>query len=210
MNDSALYLLGGGGHAKVLLSIVELIEYNKIIILDDDEKKVGKSISGYPIQKMSKYYDKFIKAVVSVGNNKTRKEIVKRFPKAQWTTLIHPHSYVHSSVEIGKGSVICAGVVIQPDVRIGEHVIVNTGATIDHDNRIQDFVHIAPGVHTAGKVTINEGTFLGIGSSVVPCKTIGAWSTIGAGAVVICDIPRDVTAVGIPAEAKMRNFDEQG
>jgi acetyltransferase EpsM len=95
-----------------------------------------------------------------------------------------------------------AGVIIQPGSTIGRHCIINTGACIDHDCFIEDFVHIAPKAALAGGVMIGEGTLIGIGSSIVPNVTIGKWSTIGAGAAVICDIPDNCIAVGVPAYVK--------
>ena len=83
---------------------------------------------------------------------------------------------------------------------IGPNVIVNTGATIDHHTRIDAHAHIAPGVHLGGAVIVEEGALLGIGSSVIPNCTIGAWSTVGAGAVVLDDVPPHTTVVGVPAK----------
>jgi len=70
---------------------------------------------------------------------------------------------------------------------------------VDHDCEIEDFVHIAPGVHLAGGVLVGEGSLLGIGSSVIPYKRIGRWTIVGAGGVVVNDIPDCVTVVGVPA-----------
>jgi len=83
---------------------------------------------------------------------------------------------------------------------LGRHVIVNTGATIDHDCIVGDFAHIGPGVHLAGMVKVGAGAFLGIGSVVLPGLAIGEWSMVGAGAVVIRDVPDRVTAYGVPAK----------
>ncbi len=80
-------------------------------------------------------------------------------------------------VVLGEGSVVFANAVINTGSIIGPNVIVNTGATIDHHARIGAHVHIAPGVHLGGTVTCGRGgAFLGIGSSVIPNRTIGAWS----------------------------------
>ena len=83
---------------------------------------------------------------------------------------------------------ICANVVINPGAVIGDNVILNTGCTVDHHNHIGSFAHIAPGVHLGGDVYIGEGTLVGIGAAVMPQRTVGAWSRIGAGAVVVENI----------------------
>jgi sugar O-acyltransferase (sialic acid O-acetyltransferase NeuD family) len=95
--------------------------------------------------------------------------------------------------------VINSGVIINTGSRIGQDVILNTACTIDHHNYIGDHTHIAPGVHLGGDVEIGEGTLIGIGATVMPQCRIGAWSVIGAGAVVTKDIPAYSTVVGIPA-----------
>jgi acetyltransferase EpsM len=93
-----------------------------------------------------------------------------------------------------------AGAIIQTGTKIGKHSIINTGACIDHDCIIGDFVHIAPNCSLAGGVSVGEGTFFGIGSSIIPNKTIGRWTNVGAGSVIITDQPDNCTTLGIPAK----------
>jgi acetyltransferase-like isoleucine patch superfamily enzyme len=95
--------------------------------------------------------------------------------------------------------VVFAGAVIQPDSVLGSHAIINTGATVDHDCHIGNFVHVAPGCNLAGAVTLKEGAFMGIGSRAIPGVTVEAWTTVGAGATVVHDLPGGITAVGTPA-----------
>ncbi len=104
--------------------------------------------------------------------------------------------------KLGRGTVVFAGAVVQPDAVIGDHVIVNTGATVDHDCVVGDYAHLAPGVHLAGSVHVGEGAFLGIGSVVSPGVRIGRWTTLGAGAVAIRDLADGAVAVGVPARAR--------
>ena len=92
-----------------------------------------------------------------------------------------------------------AGVIINADSEIGDLAIINTGATVDHDCRVSEGVHIAPQCAIAGTVVIGRMSFLGIGTRVIPGVGIGSNVTVGAGGVVIGDIPDNVTAVGVPA-----------
>ena len=89
-----------------------------------------------------------------------------------------------------------AGAVINADAKIGKHCIINTGATVDHDCVIEDFCHIAPGAHISGGTHIGEGTWIGVGSSVIQYLNIGKNCMIGAGSVVVREMPDNVTAVG--------------
>jgi acetyltransferase EpsM len=103
-----------------------------------------------------------------------------------------------------KKILILEGVVINTGTSIGKHCIINTSSSLDHHNKISDFVHIAPGTHTGGNVEIDEGAFLGIGTSVIPGIKIGKWSIIGAGSVVIEDVPDYATVVGVPGRVIKR------
>lgn len=209
MSRRDIVIIGAGGHAKVVISTLFELNFKIVGILDDDPNKWNQKVFNVPIigpielLKTGNYE----LGIVAIGDNKIRNEIVNKYGNfCKWVSIIHPFSYVHPSVQIGEGSVIFAGVVIQPDVIIGKHVIVNTSASIDHDCNIEDFVHIAPGCHLAGGVYVGEGSLIGIGSSIIPYKKVGKWSIIGAGSVVINDIPDCVTVVGVPARILKNNY----
>lgn len=200
-----LYVLGAGGHAKVVLSTLLECGYSVEGLLDDDKKKTGNSVLDVPV--VGTIEDMLawqlpVRAVSGVGENRTRKAIVDRLllVDVEWVSVIHPRACVHSSVRIEEGTVVFAGAVIQPESRIGKHCIVNTGVLIDHDCILGDFCHTAPGCSIAGGVLLGEGVFLGTGSSVIPGRTIGAWSIAGAGSTIIRDVPAGVTVVGTPAK----------
>jgi sugar O-acyltransferase (sialic acid O-acetyltransferase NeuD family) len=137
-------------------------------------------------------------AVLAIGDNRTRQRFADP-ARCRFATIVHPRAIVDPSVKLGPGTVVFAGAVIQPDTTLGAHVIVNTGASIDHDCWLDDFVHIAPGVRLAGNVSLDTGAFLGIGSVAIPGARVGEWTTVGAGAAVIQDVPADVVAAGVPA-----------
>ena len=90
--------------------------------------------------------------------------------------------------------------IIHPFACISTGCIINTGAIVEHDCVIKDFVNISPNCAMAGHCRVESRAFLGIGSTLAPCVTIGEDAVIGAGAVVITDIPAHATAVGVPAK----------
>jgi sugar O-acyltransferase (sialic acid O-acetyltransferase NeuD family) len=197
-----IIVIGAGGHAKVVVATLLAAGYTIDALFDDDLSKVGHNIFHIPIigglERIADYG--YSSAIIAIGDNRKRKEIsiyLDRYCK--WITVAHPKTIIHDSVDIGKGTVICAGVVIQPDTIIGDHVIINTGATVDHDCRIEDFVHVAPGAHLAGNVSVRRGAFLGLGVVVIPGVTIGEGAIVGAGSVVIDDIPPFAKVAGVPA-----------
>ena len=192
-------VLGVGGHAKVIIDAAELSDLKVSGVYDDDPKTHETMFCGLQVEGAITA-DLSGPAVIAIGNNEIRKNIDQRVLGCQWKTVIHPNAIIADDVEIGEGTVIMAGAVIQPGCKIGRHVIINTGACLDHDCEIADYVHIAPNCSLAGGVKLDEGTFAGIGSSIVQYVSIGKWSTLGAGSVVIHDIPPHCTAVGVPAK----------
>ena len=199
--DNSFFILGVGGHSRVVIDIAQNLGLDISGLYDDNPNTYGKEYNGIkvlgPINSIVSGT-----AVIAIGNNQIRKNIVDQSSPINWKSLIHPSSYVSSNIEIGEGTVIMAGAIVQPGAKIGRHCIINTGACVDHDCIIEDFVHIGPNSALAGGVTVGEGTFVGIGSSLVPYVTIGKWSTIGAGSAVITDIPDNCMAAGVPALIK--------
>ncbi len=201
-----VYVLGAGGHAKVVIAALRAARYNIVQVLDDDAGRSGREILGIPISGPLSIIEekKACPAVIAIGDNQTRRKIAARFSNADWVTILHPTAIIDPTATICPGVVVFAGAVIQPDAKIGAHAIINTGATIDHDCRIGDYVHIAPGCHLCGNVIVGEGVLLGVGSVVIPGINIGARTTIGAGSVVVHDLPAGITAAGIPARVNHR------
>ena len=195
-----LWILGGGGHAKVVIATARAAGFTSIEIADDDPGRAGSELLGARVETtiMEVIQRPELLCVLAVGDNRTRHRLAAT-ARCRFATLQHPSAIVHESVNLGAGTVVFAGSVIQPDSRLGAHVIVNTGASIDHDCVLEDAVHVAPGVRLAGNVTLRIGSFLGISAAVIPGKTLGAWSRVGAGGVVINDLADGVTAVGVPA-----------
>ena len=99
-----------------------------------------------------------------------------------------------------------AGTVINPETKVGEGCIINPCSSIDHDCKIGDFVHVAVGAHVCGTVKIGKHTWIDAGSAVSNNLNICEDVMVGAGAVVVKDIPGRCTVVGSPA--KPINVDE--
>jgi len=196
-----IVIVGAGGHAKVVIATVRAAGGEVAAAYDDDERRWGKQILGVTVKgPISSDEIGDAPAIIAIGNNRARQSIAARL-HARWVSVCHPSTTVHPSVALGPGTVIFAGGVIQPDTSLGAHSILNTAASVDHDCVIGDFVHIGPGVHLCGGVTIDEGVLLGVGAKVAPNVAIGCWSTAGAGAVCVVDVPRSTTVVGVPARS---------
>lgn len=201
-----LWLIGAGGHAKVVISLIHQLGGEVECIYDADEDRHGSmhggvSVSG-PIPEFVSRPGPY--GFISIGRNHCRLNIADRLGAGNWATLVHPTAFVAPEATLGEGTVVMAGSIVQPSTTIGRHSIINTGASVDHDCSIGEGVHLCPGVHIAGEVTVGDQALIGTGACVIPGVKIGKNATIGAGAVVIHDVPDGATAVGVPARVVVR------
>jgi sugar O-acyltransferase (sialic acid O-acetyltransferase NeuD family) len=185
-------IIGASGHAKVIIEIIE--EAGGVIKEITDSNPAIIELMGYNVTPRIQPH---LSAIVAIGDNRIRKRIVSEINNP-FGKAIHPRANISARSVIDKGTVVMAGTTINSGVVIGKHCIINTNASVDHDCVIGDFVHISPKVTLAGNVIVDEGSHIGIGSTVIQGKHIGKWVTIGAGAVIIEDVPDYAVVVGVP------------
>ena len=204
-------MIGGGGHARVVLNAMQLEGvYQPIAVTDPDPALKRTSILGVPVvgddahvsSMVADGVQHFVVAVGSIAENSHRKEVYERIGRLGLApaTVIHPSSIVAPSAKIGPGSVVLAGAVINPHVSIDENVIVNSLALIEHDSVVESHVHVCPGAQVGGGVTIREGAFIGAGVVIKQGLTVGSWATVAMGAVVVRPVEADTTVAGVPAK----------
>lgn len=207
-------ILGAGGHAQVVADILLRAHvagggFVPVGFLDDNPALEGTTILGLPVLgAINRLGQSDHDAVIAaIGDNRTRAQVFADILRRQGhvAQAIHPAAVIAPDVQLGRGVTVCAGVVVNTGTVIGDDVILNTGCTVDHHNRIGAHSHIAPGVHLGGEVTVGVGTLVGIGAVVSRGCSVGEWTTVGAGAAVIEDIPPHVTAVGVPARVIKRH-----
>lgn len=207
MQKQLLKVFGVGGHSKVVIDTAKKAGFIIELLFDDNPIVANIFLYGtkvlYPIDNSVRG-----NGIIAIGDNTIRKKISLKLDNIYWEKIIHPSTVIADDVEIGEGTVIMAGCVIQPGSRIGKHCIINTGSCIDHDCVIGNFSHIAPNCSIAGGVFIDEGTFIGIGSSIIQNIKIGAWCKVGAGSVVICNLESNCTAVGAPAKIIKYHYEQ--
>lgn len=198
MSNRIVRVLGGGGHAKVLIRTLLDLEYRILEIRDDNSSAWGKALFGVPIVGPIAECPADAPAVIAVGDNISRAKIAASL-KLDWQTVVHPRAFVDRTVRLGAGTVVFANATIQPDTSVGNHVIVNTAASIDHDGSLGNYCHVAPGVHLCGNVKLGEGVLLGVGTVAAPGVSVGPWTVVGAGSAVLADLPSRCRAWGTPA-----------
>ena len=206
-----LIIIGASGFGREAMWVAERMneqspEWNILGFMDDNAELEGKNVGGYSVlgdvDTVTKYPDAYY--LCAVGASKVREKIIKKvdalLPDAHYAILIDPTVQISKRVKIGEGTVICAGNIITVDIEIGKHVIINLDCTVGHDAILHDFVTLYPSVNVSGISEIGRCTELGTGAQIIQAKKVGERTIIGAGAVVVKDIPAKCTAVGSPAK----------
>lgn len=203
-------VFGTGGFGREVAWIVESrkdIAGPFLGYLDDQSENHGKKINGFPVLGGREWLTgqtEPIAVFMGIGTPETRHKIVtylRALSHVRFPVLVHPQVSMGREVQLGEGSIICAGNILTCNIQLGSFVNLNLDCTVGHDTIIEDFTTIAPGVHISGNVTVGRGCDLGTGAAVIQGITIGASVTLGAGAVVNRNLPEGVTAVGVPAKA---------
>jgi sugar O-acyltransferase (sialic acid O-acetyltransferase NeuD family) len=189
-----LVVIGASGHGRVIADLADLMGYS-VCFWDDN---ISIKVPGYLVFKREKFAPENSLIIIGIGSNIIRKNISSKYVNESYATLIHPSSNISKNCEIGIGSVVISGVIINNGAFIGNHCIINTGAVIDHDCVLNDFVHISPNATLCGNVSIGTGSWVGAGAVIIQGINIGENVIIGAGSVIISDIPSNATVVGNP------------
>ena len=205
-----ILILGAGGHAKVIVDIVDLEgKYNLVGIIDQNlaEKK---PLLGYPLLGKEEDLPKLIKEhaikgiIIAIGDNfirsKAATRIKENYPKLSFPSFIHPKTAIAKDTKVGEGTVIMAGVSVNPGSTLGNFCILNTNSILDHDSSMGDFSSLAPGVTVGGDCIIGSYSAIGIGATILHGIQIGEHSVIGAAALVNKRIPPYTVAYGLPAK----------
>lgn len=205
-----IIIIGGGGHAKVLIEIVKLSGQYEIIGILDPQLEVDINIAGVSVLGNDDLLEGLHKkgvmnaciAIGSIKDNIRRKILYEKVKQMGFTIpfLIHTQTILSENVKISEGVQVMAGAIIQTGSEVEENTIVNTGSIVEHDCLIDRHVHICPGVVISGGCEISEGAFIGAGATIVQGIKIGENVIVGAGAVVVDDIPDGAKVMGIPAK----------
>jgi len=207
--EQKVLLIGGGGHAKVIIDAMRCGRYGIAGIIERSQDKIGMIICGIPVIGTDKDLPRFLKqgikkAVIAIGHmgdGSVRHQMAQELQDMGFRlpVITHPKAIISPFARIGDGTVVFAGAVINAGARIGENCIINTASVVEHDVILGAGAHLAPRAVLAGGVNVGEDTMLGMGSCVLQKKTIGKRCIIGAGSVVIHDVCDDEIVVGVPA-----------
>ncbi len=204
-----LVLIGGGGHCKSCIEVIESTNLYQIVGILDLPTERGKYICGYKVigddNDYLKYKELNCSFVITAGQIKSfglRKRIFDSLKgiEAKIEIIISSSATVSKHAEIGEGTVIFHHCVVNAGSNIGTNCIINTGSIIEHDANIGNNCHISTGAVINGDVNIGMNSFVGSNSCISNGLTIADESIIGAGSTVIKDIETGGTYAGSPAK----------
>lgn len=210
MNQKNLILVGGGGHCKSVIDVVESAGYNILGILDMPED-VGKSVLNYKVigtdEEIQQYADKaeFIITVGFIRNPAIRIRIYNRIKESggKLATIVASSAHVSRYATLGEGTVVMHQAVVNAGAKIGDNCIINTFCNIEHDAMIGDQCHISTGAIVNGDCKVGERVFIGSQSVLVNGIEVGEDIVVGAGSVVRKSISEKGVYVGNPATLKV-------
>lgn len=201
-----IIIIGAGGFGREVAWLIERINqihptWRILGFADDTPGKLNQVIDRYKVictvDNISMYPEAFV--VCAIGNAKARRNVISRISN-NFATLIDPSVIMSDRVAVHDGCIICAGSIITVNVDIGKYTIINLDCTIGHDVCLGSYITVYPSVNISGNCIIEDCVEIGTGSHVIQQKRIGAGTIIGAGSVVIKDIPANCVAVGAPAK----------
>ncbi len=177
-----LYLIGGGGHCKSSIDVIESMNEFQIVGIFDVPEKIGQEVLGYKIldsdQNLPHYINDDSYFLITIGQIKSSDLRIKLFGMPlNFATIISKRAYVSSYAKIGKGTIVMHDVLINAGAVIGENCIINSKALVEHDAVIGDHCHISTGAIVNGDCVIGNRTFIGSNSvvrngKIIPPETI--------------------------------------
>jgi len=192
-----IILIGGGGHCKACIDVIEQVGTLRILGILDMPEKMHQKVQGYPIIGTDEDIPALVKKcpqfLVTVGQIMSPATRIRLFTGLQELgaasdPVASPTSYISDHALVGEGTVVLHRVLVNANARIGKNCIINTGAIIEHDVVIGDHCHISTGAIVNGGTTVGEGSFVGSGAVVHNNIRIGSNAIIGAGEVVSNDV----------------------
>jgi sugar O-acyltransferase (sialic acid O-acetyltransferase NeuD family) len=204
-----LLIWGTGGHGKVVLDVVRAQGNFPDVVFIDDGARIssgdfqGCRVVGGRAELARLRASGYAHFVIAIGCNDARAECFQAAFEAGFepATFVHPTAAVSRCATIAPGTVVMPKSVINAGSVIGTDCIINSGAIVEHDCCIADHVHLAPGVVLAGGVGVGAYSLIGLNSSVLPGREIGARAIVGAGTVVLANVTPGDTVAGVPARS---------
>ncbi|GAB3026897.1 acetyltransferase [Oleiagrimonas citrea] len=209
---SRLCIFGAGGFGREVAWLARQTWGKNVDLLFavDDARFLCDEVNRIPVELLANLKpDEDFRFLVAIGAPDARRIAARSCREAgmRAARLVHPRAETSEHVELGLGTIICAGNILTTNISVGEHVHINLACTIGHDVRIGDFTTISPGCHISGHVHIGSNVFIGTGANIIngvsdAPLTIGDGAIVAAGACVTRSVEPDSMVAGVPAVPK--------
>jgi len=195
---SEIVLIGGGGHCKSCIDVIEQEGKYEIAGIVEVPEKMQHKIFEYDViaadsdlPDLIADYDSFLITTGQIKSAAKRKDLFERLKGlgAEFPAITSPLAYISRPAMIGEGTIVMHHAVINAGAKVGKNCIINTKALIEHDAVIGDHCHISTGAIVNGGVSVGEKTFLGSNTTTREYIEIGKESVIGCNVKVMKNVP---------------------
>lgn len=202
-------IIGAGTYGQVYLAYLREAGFDIVAFLDDNTQEHGKYYEGIPViggRDMLKTLDRthnVTNVFCPIGNNSVRVELLEYARSLGYNTpnYIHPSVVLSPNVKIGQGVYILMGSMIMPYAIIDDFSMISMNVALAHHSHLYKGVFLSTGVNFGASISAEENAYCGIGSTIMTgVKTLGKECLIGAGAVVIKDVPSKAVIAGVPGK----------
>ncbi len=202
-----LLLIGGGGHCRAAIDVIESEGCFVIKGIVQPKADGVEPVLGYPILGEDADLPTLLadtpQALVTVGQIKAptlRRHLFESLKglNAVMPLIVSPKAHVSRHAQVGEGTLVMHGAIVNACARIGVNGIVNSLSLIEHDAVVGNHCHISTGARVNGGAIIEDGCFIGSGAVLREGVRVGANSVIGAGCVITRDVARDTIVKAQP------------
>lgn len=213
MEKEKIAIYGAGGFGREVAWLAQSVackdkQVEVACFIDDNDKicdTIMNDIRVVSLKRAKEEYNELL-VISGIGIPKIREVTMQKATLSgfRFTTLVHSRVEMSKWINIGEGTVICAGSILTTNIQLGKHVQINLDCTIGHDVVMDDYATLAPGVHISGFVRLGKRVYVGTGAVIINGSkdfpiVIGDDASIGAGTCVTKSIPSGETWAGVPA-----------
>lgn len=210
MNKPRIVIFGGGNQASYVIDIIEKAGLYDLIGIIDSKKEIGSKVFDYPVIGRQESVSELIElfniegGIVSIGDNYSRYLVVSQIrqlaPEFNFVNAIHPNISIGNNARLGVGIVAMSGVIFNTNIIVGDFTFFATGCQIEHDCKIDCYASVSAGTVLGGRVELGGFSAITLGVTVIDRVKIGENTVVGAGSLVLKDLPSNVLAYGNPCK----------
>jgi sugar O-acyltransferase (sialic acid O-acetyltransferase NeuD family) len=202
--NTGLYLIGGGGHCRACIDVIEAEGQFRILGIIDLPAKLHTRNLGYEVLATDEDLHSlvckdsgFLVTIGQVESPALRQSVYSSLKRLNsfLPRIVSPLSHVSRHALIEEATIIMHGVTVNAGARVGVNCILNSHSLVEHDARVGNHCHVSTGAVVNGGCRVGDGTFIGSNSVLVHGVSVVANVVVGAGSVV----SRDITEAGVYA-----------